>query len=122
MTLAAHPHFQRWMIVAGLVSDGFAFARRAAHGRRHSDRSAAKQTRPRPGTQRLVEAHDGQPQRKQDKRVKEAKRKGMAQKGQRAAAKASAQSESPTKAVEATDAQQVMGTTAGGGGRWVHVT
>ena len=124
--LRAHPHHALWVDVAGLVSDGVAFARAAAHGRpaRETGRKQAVggSYRPVPDHSRDDGAGGGRKQREAEKsKSKHGHKKGSRKEPSVKSDATSTASGSPS-VVDSEAAQSavraVAGTAAGDGGRW----
>lgn len=114
--LAAHPHYTRWIEIAGLCSDGVAFAR--GGGRRpgyHAvpsidgkhDSIAPRQRSPRKAGQKK--------EKKTQKEKSEKTSKSKFDVGETVPTASSVRASSPAPAT------RTPGTKAGDGGRWVHV-
>ena len=114
--LAAHPHYTRWIEVAGLCEDGVAFARGGRPGYRSAPTVAEREKRSHSASQGHKESlrkTSGGHSKKEKKEKKEKKD-----------AKGSSDAEplgSRDSAPSSQAATPVAGTRAGDGGRWIHV-
>ena len=114
--LAAHPHYRHWEAVHGLVMDGVAFAR-GGGGRRRQHATSTRENggggRGQPHDRpRKKEKKDRRPRAEKEKRAKPAKADGEP------GGLGETLAPEPLEAAPASAAQT---TTAGDGGRWVHV-
>ena len=121
--LAAHPHYTRWIEVAGLCEDGVAFARGGRPGYRSAPTVAGREAhvgekRSRsPGDKESLRKTSGGHSKKEKKEKKEKKDTKEAKGGGNAEPAAGRDSAPSSSAATPS----VAGTRAGDGGRWVHV-
>ena len=121
----AHPHFRQWLEIRGLCLDGLRFVR--AGGRNNSVRSVAHRnyTQAPDGDGGKGKAEDQERGRIIDRKPKKQKRstdKESNQRGGPAAEEHRPATTAPSPGTLVAAGNRVdSGTTAGGGGRWVHV-
>ena len=122
-SLAAHPHYQRWLETRLLVSDGISFARARVQGR-----SGSRAGRLRGGqgesSERLMAAASAPVRGGERRKEKKSKAKSNSARSGKAAKAAGRPTTSSDEKAQAPSAQPTVleGTAAGGGGRWVHVS
>jgi hypothetical protein len=123
--LRVHPHYPRWQALAGLVSDGVAFARGRSSGKaRQAGYKAVSTSASSPKEQKRGSRTDGSKEKSGAR--KESKRGGNHSKSSKTTGSGGQRSEkagslSNEEEAPATAQQESVGTAAGGGGRWVHV-
>ena len=118
-SLQLHPHFPRWLEVAALFEDGVAFSRSHAH-RSKASPDIGRRSRGAGGDDTMEAAEQQVKKSKSTKTKTKTKHSKTPHDANEPLVEKETGSTSPR--VPPVDTAPAVGTPAGGGGRWVHVT
>ena len=129
--LAVHPHYQTWLEVRSLVSDGISFTRARAQGRSTRPQQQRQEAARAPGSERLMTAATSDDEdrvrkrgsgEKKSRKEKKSRPKSGSPKAMDSAAISSERTEPPAATAATAAEPDTVSAPAGGGGRWVHVS